>query len=86
MVNWNGFGLTPQAWTVIMLVTACFIELFMTLRRGDSGYLFVFVWSFAGIAFKQFSEPLVANTAWMAAFVAFGLAVFSPVQRRRTSS
>ncbi len=86
LVNWNGFGLAPQVWAVIMLIVACLVGLFMTLLRRDSGYLFVFVWSFAGIAFKQFSEPLVANAAWTATFVAFGLAVFSLVQRRRTSS
>ena len=54
--------------------------------RRDSGYLFVFVWSFAGIAVKQAAEPLVANSAWVAAVIAIGLAVYSMFQRKRASA
>jgi len=62
-INWNGFGITPQVWAVIMLVVASLIGIMMALSRKDSGYLFVFVWAFAGIAVKQAVEPLVAITA-----------------------
>lgn len=82
-VNWNGFGIASQTWAVIMLGIACIVGLFMAVTRRDAGYLFVFVWSFAGIANKQAAEPLVANSAWMAAVFALGLAVYSIIQRRR---
>ncbi len=85
-VNWNGFGIAPQAWAVILLIVASLVGLLMALTRRDSGYLFVFVWSFAGIAVKQSAEPLVANSAWAAAAVALGLAIFGMVQRRRSQS
>jgi hypothetical protein len=82
-INWDGFGIAPQVWAVIMLVVASVVALLMTLTRRDSAYAFVFVWSFIGIALKQAAEPLVANSAWVAAVVALGLAVYSIVQRRR---
>jgi len=82
-VNWNGFGIAPQVWAVIMLVVACVVGLLMTLTRRDSGYIFVLVWSFIGIAVKQSAEPLVANSAWVAAGLMLALAVYSIVQRRR---
>jgi hypothetical protein len=82
-INWNGFGITPQVWAVIMLVVASLIGVLMTLSRKDSGYLFVFVWAFAGIAVKQAVEPLVANTAWVATVIMLGLAIYSIFQRRR---
>jgi hypothetical protein len=82
-INWNGFGITPQVWAMIMLVVASLIGVLMTLSRKDSGYLFVFVWAFAGIAVKQAVEPLVANTAWVATVIMFGLAIYSIFQRRR---
>ena len=85
-VNWNGFGLAPQLWAVIMLAVASLVGLLMALTRRDSGYLFVFVWSFVGIAVKQAAEPSVANAAWVAAVVAVGLAAYSVVQRRRASN
>jgi len=55
----------------------------MTLTRRDSGYVFVLVWSFLGIAVKQSAEPLVANSAWAAAILMLVLAIYSIVQRRR---
>jgi hypothetical protein len=85
-INWNGFGIAPQVWAVIMLVVASLVGLGMALTRRDAGYLFVFVWAFAGIAVKQAAEPLVANSAWAATLLALGLAVFSLVQRRRTTT
>lgn len=83
LVNWNGFGIAPQVWAVIMLVVAGFIGLLMTLYRKDSGYVFVLVWSFVGIAVKQSAVPLVANSAWVASALMLVLALFSIVQRRR---
>jgi hypothetical protein len=82
-INWNGFGIEPQVWAVNMLVVASLLGLLMALNRRDSGYLFVLVWAFIGIAVKQASFPLVANSAWDASALALGLAVFSLIQRRR---
>ena len=82
-INWTGFGIAPQIWAVIMLGVASLLGLLMTFSRRDSGYAFVLVWSFAGIAVKQTVEPLVANSAWVAALIALGLAAYSLAQRRR---
>jgi drug/metabolite transporter (DMT)-like permease len=49
----------------------------MALTRRDAGFLFVLVWSFAGIAVKQVSAPSVVSAAWVAAGVALVLAAFS---------
>jgi hypothetical protein len=85
-IHWNGFGIAPQAWAVIMLIIASLLGLLMALTRRDSGYLFVFVWAFAGIAVKQAATPLVAYSAWAAVLIALGLAVFSIFQRRQVSA
>jgi benzodiazapine receptor len=84
-VNWNGFGIAPEVWAVIMLIVATVVGVLMTITRRDSAYLFVFAWSFVGIAVKQAAVPMVAYTAWAAAVVALGLAVYSIVARRRAS-
>jgi TspO/MBR family len=80
-IGWNGFGIVPQTWAVIMLVVASLLGLVMALARRDAGFLFVFVWAFAGIALKQADAPLVAYSAWAATLVALGLAVFSMARR-----
>lgn len=82
-INWNGFGILPQVWAVIMLVVASLVGVLMALYRKDGGYLFVFVWAFAGIAVKQSAEPLVANAAWVATVIMIGFALYSIIQSRR---
>jgi len=63
--RWDGLGIAPQVWAVIMLVVASALALMMALTCGDVAYLLVLVWSFAGIAVKQAPAPLVANVAWV---------------------
>lgn len=85
-VGWDGLGLAPQAWAVIMLVIASLLGLVMALARRDVAFLLVFVWSFAGIAVKQAAQPLVAYSAWTAALLALALAVFAFLRRRGESA
>jgi hypothetical protein len=82
-INWNAFGIAPEAWAVILILVASLVGLMMALTRRDAAYLFVLVWSFAGIAVKQAPTPMVAYAAWAAALVALGLAVYSIVARRQ---
>ena len=83
LISWSGWGITAQPWAAIMIGVASLLGVLMALTRRDSGYLFVLVWSFIGIAVKQAEFPLVANSAWAAALLAAGLAVYSILQRRR---
>jgi len=76
-VGWNGFGISAQAWAVIMLAIASLLGLAMALTRRDAGYLLVLVWAFVGIAVKQTSAPMVVLGAWIAAIFMLGLAIFS---------
>ncbi|HMB23083.1 MAG TPA: hypothetical protein VKP08_09650, partial [Anaerolineales bacterium] len=82
-IGWDGFGIPAQTWTVIMLTVASLLGLAMALTRRDAGYLAVLVWAFAGIAVKQTSAPLVVTSAWIAAALMFGLAIFSLISRRK---
>jgi len=85
-IKWDGFGIAPQVWAVIMLVVASLLGALITVLRRDSAFVFVLAWSFVGIAVKQDASPLVAYTAWAFAIVMLGLAIFSIVQRRRASA
>ena len=84
-IKWNGFGLAPELWAVIMLAVASLIGLGMAMTRRDSGYLLVLVWAFAGIAVAQSRAPLVVTAAWTAAAVALALALVAAAQRRLPS-
>lgn len=83
-VGWDGFGIPAQTWAVIMLVVASILGLAMAWMRRDAAYLLVLVWAFIGIAIKQTAAPMVAVSAWIAAILMAGLAVFSFIRRRDT--
>lgn len=63
--QWDGWGVAPEMWAVIMLAVATILGLAIALMRGDASFLLVLVWSFIGIAVKQAPTPLVANVAWV---------------------
>jgi len=82
-IGWNGFGLDPRSWAIIMLVVASLLGLGMALTRRDVAFLSVLVWAFIGIAVKQSAAASVANSAWAAALFALLLAIVSFTRRRR---
>jgi hypothetical protein len=61
--HWSGWGITPQAWTIIMLLVAGLITHFVVLPRLDFVYGGVFVWALTAIAIKNSQMPLIAGTA-----------------------
>ena len=52
-INWSGWGLTPQIWTVIVLTVATVLAAIFLLQRRDILYSLVIVWAFGGILTKH---------------------------------
>jgi TspO/MBR family len=80
--GWNGFGLAPEVWTVIMLGVAVVLAFIMALRRHDVAYLLVLAWAFAGIGNKQAATPLVSTAAWIATGLVFVTVVVALLRGR----
>ena len=81
--KWDGWGIAPEVWAIIMLGVTLILALAMTLQRRDVAFLLVFLWSFVGIAVKQAATPLVGNSAWVASvLVALMIAITLLYQRR----
>ncbi len=66
-LNWDGWGIPPEIWAVIMLIAGLAIASAVSITRGDIAYMLVIVWAFAGIAVKHANIPLVTSSAWTAA-------------------
>ena len=62
-VNWSGFGISPQFWTIIMMGIAALIGIWILIQRTDVAYPLVFVWAFVAIAIKQIDQPFIAGVA-----------------------
>jgi len=82
-LNWDGWGISPEIWTVIILGAATLIGSLVSLTRGDIAYMLVLVWAFAGIAIKHTATPLVAIGAWVAVGIVALMTVVGPVFHRR---
>ncbi len=67
LLNWDGFGISPQIWLVVMLAAALVISALMSFTRRNIPHALVLIWSFIGIAVKFPDVPLVNQAAWIAA-------------------
>jgi benzodiazapine receptor len=84
-LGWNGWGISPQVWAVIMLLAAVVISGIMSFTRGDIAYSLVLIWAFVGIAVKHQGTALVATSAWAASILVGILLVVGVVFNRRRS-
>jgi len=84
-VNWSGWGISPEIWTIIMLIAATGIASAVALTRGDVAYMLVIVWAFAGIGVKHAGTPVVAIAAWAATAAVAVMLVVGAVRHRRPS-
>jgi hypothetical protein len=64
-LNWNGFGLAPEIWMVIVLAAVLVIAGLVIFTRRDIAYTLVILWALAGIAIKFAAVPAVAIPTWI---------------------
>lgn len=85
-MNWDGWGLAPEVWTVIMLVIALAIASAVSLTRGDIAYMLVIIWAFVGIAVKFPDVPVVSATAWVVTVLLVAMTVLGAIVQKRRKS
>ena len=66
-LKWNGWGISPEIWAVIMLAAGLVIASAISFTRRDIAYQLVLIWAFVGIAIKQSDSAIVSSTAWLMA-------------------
>ena len=68
-LNWDGFGIRPEIWMMIVLAAVYAIAALVSLRRRDVAFVAVILWALAGISLKHADVPAVAIPTW----ITFGL-------------
>jgi len=76
-LKWDGIGISPEIWLVIMLAAAVIISAVMSLTRRNTPFALVLVWAFTGIAVKFSNMPLVNISSWAAAGAVLLILVFA---------
>jgi hypothetical protein len=73
--NWNGWGISPQVWTMIMLFVASVIGGVIAMKR-DIAYVSVFIWALVAIAVRNWQTLGISGLAiGMAIALAFILII-----------
>ena len=72
-LGWRGEPLSPEIWTVIMILVGGGIAATIARKRVDIAFPLVIIWAFIAIAVRQANQPLIAMTA---GGVALGLGLF----------
>lgn len=65
-INWDGWGLRPEIWTMIMLLAGVIIATAIRITRNEVAFLLVITWAYIGIFVKHSGNPLVASMALIA--------------------
>jgi len=81
-LRWNGWGIAPANWAVIMLLVSALVAGLVSRTRRDVAYVLVIVWAFTGIAVKHQATSIVAIPAAMLALI-LALSLIPVAPRRR---
>jgi len=68
-VNWNGLGIAPETWAILIIVVALLITLVVTVTMVDFAYGLVVIWALMGIAVKQSQYQNIVLMAQIGAVV-----------------
>jgi len=71
--NWDGFGISPTAWAVVVVAVAFLITITMLVIRRDIAYALVIIWALVGIGLNHSDQTVVLVTEGAAVLVAIAL-------------
>jgi hypothetical protein len=69
-IGWNGFGISPEIWTMIMIVIATAINLSITWKRNMREFALVGAWALIAIGVANNNDnSMIANSAFFTAAI-----------------
>jgi hypothetical protein len=89
-VGWDGFGISEQIWTMLVIIVAAIITILIILKRKDYAYSGVIIWALIGIYLKRIADDPVygvqnqiAYTAMLAIIMVLIIAIISIIRYSR---
>ncbi len=83
-IGWDGFGISEQIWTMIVILVAATITILILVTRRDYAYSAVIIWALIGIYIKRIADDPVygmqsqiANTALIGIIIIIIIAILS---------
>jgi hypothetical protein len=85
-INWDGFGISPEIWTITMIIIATIINLIVVYKRNLREFATVGIWALIAIAVPNFeSQKIIAYVAIFAATLLFVIIMIHGYQNRKTN-
>lgn len=69
-IGWNGWGLAPHLWAILLIGVATFLSTFMVFVRKNIFFGFVLVWALYGIMLKRQADLSTESQAVVTAALA----------------
>lgn len=85
-LGWNGWGLSAELWTAMMLFVAFVIAAVIAIQRRDFAYTGVTIWALVAIALKQWNNSLLRNMALVLAIALVVIITIKSLQNERTAT
>ena len=60
--QWNGWGISPPIWTVIMLIVAGVLGILMVMAK-DVAFISVYIWALIAISINNYPQTMIMVTA-----------------------
>ncbi|MBI9049969.1 MAG: hypothetical protein JEZ00_11150 [Anaerolineaceae bacterium] len=67
--GWNGWGLSYEGWTILMILGISALAIWMMCLRHDIAFPMVIAWSLSGIYIARQEYPMIASTSAVMAIV-----------------
>jgi len=55
-INWDGFGISEEIWTILVLIIATILTILVLITRKDCQYSAVIIWALIGIYLKRITD------------------------------
>lgn len=68
-LGWDGFGISPETWAILVVAIALIITILMLIIRKDVAYSLVIIWALVGIGVKQSGNQTILMLAEISVFI-----------------
>lgn len=72
-IEWDGWGLSPELWTAIMMGVGGAIVLLIAWTKRDIAFTGVFIWAYIAIAIRHLNIPMISLTGIILAILFTGV-------------
>ncbi|MGS0749252.1 tryptophan-rich sensory protein [Halpernia sp. GG3] len=85
-INWDGFGISSEIWTIIMITIATIINITVVYTRNLREFATVGIWALIAIAVPNYeSHKLISYVAIIATILLFFVIMIQGYQNRKTN-